>query len=137
MKKNIIAFAAIFALAFSLFCFASCEKTQYTVTFDADGGSEVQPINVYAGGYVDEPVTFMDGEYRLVGWYNGNVRWDFYEDKVTSDINLKAKWIPGYTDGLDYLLADDEASYIVSGFGEAEKSYIVIPSYYRGFPYRE
>lgn len=134
MKRKIIAFAEIFAIAFSLFGFTSCDKIQYTVTFDSDGGSEIQPVKVFEGGYVDEPVTFMDGEYRLVGWYNGNVRWDFYEDKVTSDINLKAKWISGYTDGLDYILSDDESSYIVSGFGEAEKSYIVIPSFYRGLP---
>ncbi|MEY9972592.1 putative repeat protein (TIGR02543 family) [Lysinibacillus sp. RC46] len=66
-----------------------------TVTFDSNGGSEVQPQTVGFNDLVKAPTTLMKDGYQFTGWYKDaelkNV-WDFAKDKVTSDITLYAKW---------------------------------------------
>lgn len=69
--------------------------TQYTVSFDTDGGSEVAPVAVTAGKTVTQPAapTKESAEYNYVflGWYIGETAWDF-TTVITEDITLVAKW---------------------------------------------
>ncbi len=67
-----------------------------TVTFDTDGGSEVDSVEVKKGEKLIPPQTptksSADCEYEFLGWYQGNTEWDFEKDVVTEDMTLTAKW---------------------------------------------
>ncbi len=125
MKKGLIIFATICAIITSI-TFASCsnmledlrnagkkknadDKTvYYTVSFDTDGGSNVEPQKVEKGTQVLKPSdpTKTDNDnnfYKFQGWYNGETKYDF-DAPVNSDITLKAKWFT-YSVG-DVLLSD-------------------------------
>ena len=59
-RKIIVALSVIFALSLSVLCFASCTngnatKPKYTVTFETDGGSEVEAQQVERGSKVTRP----------------------------------------------------------------------------------
>ena len=68
----------------------------YTVTFDSNGGSTVNPQNVRDGGFIIETGSEKEG-YRLDGWYYADgseeIKWDFAHDTVKAEITLTAKWI--------------------------------------------
>ena len=67
----------------------------YTVTFDSQGGSVVDPQTVGRGGLVIEPTAPMRTGYAFAGWYKELEcinAWDFANDTVTSDVTLYAKW---------------------------------------------
>ena len=92
-SKLIIALICLCLTFFSVGLIA-CNQTpviKYTVTFDADGGTEVQSVQVERGEKVQSPQTEKEG-YALVGWFNGQVKWNFNVDVVTEDVTLKAKW---------------------------------------------
>ncbi len=65
--------------------------TKFVVTFDADGGSNVDSIEVLDGNSIDVlPIPEKDG-YKFVGWYNEDNYFDS-TSVVTSDITLTARW---------------------------------------------
>lgn len=78
----------------------------YTVTFDSNGGTEVESQIVLPGGKVVEPEDPTKPSLSFMGWYladqgewdsthgtcTGGVEWDF-NDPVTSDLVLKANWL--------------------------------------------
>ena len=73
---------------------------RYTVSFDTAGAEETIPlIYVDEGGYIIKPQDPTKANSRFDGWYVGDKKWNFAEDKVTSNIILTAKWqpIPTYT----------------------------------------
>lgn len=62
-----------------------------TVTFDENGGSEVNDITGLSyNDKISAPEITRAG-YTLDGWYNGNAKWDFATG-VTADLTLTAKW---------------------------------------------
>ncbi len=66
---------------------------QYTISFDADGGSETAPVKVAHSkimGYVKTPV--KEG-YSFGGWYAGSVQYTPQRSMVDSDLSLKASWL--------------------------------------------
>ncbi len=65
-------------------------KWGYTVTFDAKGGTPVDPQPVEVDGTVTAPATSREG-YTFLGWYNGSAKWDF-TDPVTGNLTLTAEW---------------------------------------------
>lgn len=74
--------------------------TRYTVTFDTNGADESIPeIHTDEGDLIIKPQDPTKADFRFVGWYNGEIKWNFATDKVTSDLVLKAKWepVPTYT----------------------------------------
>ena len=90
----------IFVLSFTT-VFTGCEfnvidnysenNKECVVTFDGNGGSQPDSITVKSGSKITEPVVMRDN-YEFTGWtYNGK-KWDFDNDKVTSDITLVANW---------------------------------------------
>jgi uncharacterized repeat protein (TIGR02543 family) len=70
--------------------------TTYTVTFNANGGSNVQAQTVASGEKAAEPQNVTRNDYYLAGWYKDNTtfqnQWNFAVDTVTQDITLYAKW---------------------------------------------
>ena len=77
-------------------CGNSESITSYIVTFDTNGGSEVESLSVSEGGKVQKPEdpkkSSRDGEYEFVGWLYQGEAWDFENGVVTSDITLVAEW---------------------------------------------
>ena len=71
----------------------SFSANQYTVKFDANGGSECENITVtYDGKYTDLPTTTRTG-YTFDGWYDGSTK--VTADtvvKTTADQTLTARW---------------------------------------------
>lgn len=64
---------------------------EWTVTFDSNGGTATQSKTT-VGGKVSAPTDVLLNGYEIEGWYNGANKWDFANDKATSDITLKANW---------------------------------------------
>lgn len=67
----------------------------YTLRFDANGGTAVEPIGVQEGRTIAQPASTRTG-YRLVGW-----GYDFAQP-ITQDLNLVAQW-EAYRYTLSYL----------------------------------
>ncbi len=70
--------------------FKAKNMTQYTVTFSNDGETSSQ--TVYYGETVTEPAAPVKEGYTFAGWYNGEDKYNFDTDTVTSDITLTAVW---------------------------------------------
>ena len=75
---------------------ANWEKnvSTYTVSFDSNGGSDVEEITFTEDGHINEPPTPKKEGYKFVGWYedkNFTKKFDFSK-LPTSDITLYAKW---------------------------------------------
>lgn len=73
--------------------------TQYTVTFNSNGGSSVNPQTVAPNGHATKPnpnPTKADCEF--VYWYSTNesVEYDFATATITDSITLHAKWYMHY-----------------------------------------
>lgn len=63
------------------------------VSFDTDGGTEIDAIEVKKGGTISEPVEPTRESYEFVGWRLGDEDFDF-EAPVEEDITLVAQWKP-------------------------------------------
>ena len=72
----------------------------YTVTFDSDGGTKVNNLEVEKNNVVTKPTDPTKSGYQFKGWYLGNNIYDF-NTKVTGDITLKAKWEKYYVVSFD------------------------------------
>lgn len=72
---------------------AKWEIAIYTITFDSDGGSDVEKEYVTAGKTIEEPDAPGKQGYGFYGWYLGETEYDF-SSAVHSDLTLKAKWGP-------------------------------------------
>ena len=78
----------------------------YTVAFDTNGGSAVDPVTVDAGSTVTKPAAPMKSGHNFGGWYKDSTLqtpWNFANDTVTADTTLYAKWTanppaPSYDD---------------------------------------
>ena len=73
----------------------------YTVTFNTNGGSDVDSLSVDYGEKVEKPADPTREGYTFDGWYSDKdfkTAWDF-NTPITADTTLYAKWteIPTYT----------------------------------------
>lgn len=97
MKKTISLVISMLMLMISL---VACTKDEpevknYTVTFNSNGGSEVEKQSVAEGGKVTKPTDPTYDGYIFDAWYSDSAltdAWDFASDTVSSDITLYAKW---------------------------------------------
>ena len=70
---------------------------KYNVTFDSDGGTEVDAQAVEAGGKASEPDAPTKTGHTFSGWTLDGAAYDF-DSVVTGDISLKAAWtVNSYT----------------------------------------
>ncbi len=66
--------------------------TTHIVTFDTDGGSEIESRVVNHNANTYKPINPTRGGYCFDGWYVGDKKYDFLSN-ITDDITIKAKWI--------------------------------------------
>ena len=69
----------------------SGEETQYTIKFDANGGSEVTEVVVDEDGTISKPADPTKEGYEFAGWYYNDELYDFSKP-VTGNITLEARW---------------------------------------------
>lgn len=62
-----------------------------TVEFAAKIGAGVAPITVKVGETVTEPTAPQSDEYKFLGWYLDDEKFDFSKP-ITKNIKLEAKW---------------------------------------------
>ena len=101
----------------------------YTVTFDSNGGSAVEPLSVTYGENFTLP-TSERTDYTFAGWYMGDNQIVNGIWSIANDVTLVVLW-------------EDIFTYTVSGNGviitgyRASDSNVIIPTYYYGYPVRE
>lgn len=105
----------------------------YTVSFS--GVSGIPSQTVAAGGYASEPPTPTKDGYIFDGWYNGNSKWNFKTDKVTSNITLTAKFneLKKYTITTNYSESGIPSKTTTVNSGESYSATIEIPYTNYGF----
>lgn len=70
---------------------ALANAVKVTVTFDSDGGSEVDAQTVKYNTAAEEPEDPTRDDYTFAGWYLDEDEFDF-TTKVVEDITLTAHW---------------------------------------------
>lgn len=71
------------------------EPIIYTVMFNTDGGSLIEPESITEGGTVTAPTAPTKEGYTFAGWYREpdfTTPWDFITDTITADTVIYAKW---------------------------------------------
>ena len=137
MKRLNILFLALLLIGTSSVLVACGDKSNdnsYTVTFDTQGGSDIQSQEVRSGGKISEPTPPTKDGCTFLGWYLDNEEWSFVGYVVTEDITLTAKWSVASSEGLKYTLNRDGTAYYASGIGICTETNIVIADIYNGLP---
>lgn len=113
MRKRFVFLASL--LAISTLAFAtSCgdpnpvDPTTYTVSFNSNGGSAVEDVEVEGGALLVEPTDPTKDGYVFDGWYEDQaltIPFDF-DEVITSNMTLFAKWRYYYVNELISLAAN-------------------------------
>lgn len=88
---------ATFVLNGNATLFAQYAQAAYTVTFDSQGGSKVDPVKAAGNSTITEPAAPVREDYIFGGWYKEKEcknAWAFASNVVTEDMTLYAKWTP-------------------------------------------
>lgn len=70
-------------------------KTNYTVSFNSQGGTAVKALTVNANSKLVKPANPTRKGYKFVSWYKDSKCtkvWNFATDKVTANTTIYAKW---------------------------------------------
>ena len=123
MKKRILSILLLCCMVLTLLptaAFAEGEipdSTNVTVTFDSNGGGEVESQTIQQGQQVQRPADPVKEGYTFIGWYDKNdldnkyynmPEWNF-RYSVTGDMELVAQWmasVPISTEPITYLDKD-------------------------------
>ena len=123
MKKRILSILLLCCMMLTLLptaAFAEGEipdSTNVTVTFDSNGGGEVESQTIQQGQQVQRPADPVKEGYTFIGWYDKNdldnkyynmPEWNF-RYSVTGDMELVAQWMasmPISTEPITYLDKD-------------------------------
>lgn len=86
-------------------------KELYTVTFDTQGGTPIESIEVYDGEKISIDLATEKNGYDLKRWTYKNKSWDFNKNTVQSDMTLMANW-----DTIKYTISYDLNGGYFDGF---------------------
>lgn len=109
---------------------------KYTVTFDVQGGSRVESIQVTPGETFSLPVPIRSN-YYFAGWYEDtgySIAWTSADVMPASDVTLYALWRianSNITDNFSYNILDDGTVEITNYNGT--KTVLAIPSRINGY----
>ena len=94
MKKNKLFLTAGLAavMAIGIFIYA-LNNSKYEVKFNSNGGSKVESVSVKKNERVEAPKDPSKKGYVFIEWQLNGRAYDF-KKKVTSNMTLKAKWLP-------------------------------------------
>ncbi|MCQ2564309.1 MAG: InlB B-repeat-containing protein [Clostridia bacterium] len=71
---------------------ANWKINTFTVTFKYDNGLEDREMTYNYGSLLTEPQQPEKENYVFLGWFNGETKWDFENDTITSNLELVAHW---------------------------------------------
>ena len=121
----LIVVASVFVGLVSISC--TDEIVMYRVTFDSQGGDDVDSIDVIEGATIERPDNPTKAGYIFDGWYADEElteAWDFENDTVTEAATLYAKWREPTAGDLGpsggYIFYDDEAGFDFDDSGTVE-----------------
>ena len=105
----------------------------FTISFDSDGGDNVDPITQAYGTAVSPPIAPLKTGYLFAGWYENEELTIFYEFTTmpAANITLYADW---GTNGLSYTLINGNTEYSVSAGSASNKDIIRIPNRHQEKP---
>lgn len=67
-------------------------RYKHFITFNSDGGTDVNKQTVSYAGYGEEPQKPTKDHYYFLGWFSEGVKFNFEATAITNDINLIARW---------------------------------------------
>lgn len=67
------------------------DRDMHTVTFDTQGGTKINPVEVRCGNPVAQPITPSKAGYYFSGWFLNGSKYNF-STSVTSDITITAEF---------------------------------------------
>ncbi len=103
-----IAIVVVIAVTVILILLKACNnKSEYTVKFDVDGGTEVSDQIVKKNEKVTPPSDPTKDGYEFEGWYLNGKKYDF-DSKVTSDLVIEARWTNNNTADVEGVSLDQE-----------------------------
>ena len=79
---------------------ADASKKEFIVTFDTDGGSKVSKQTISENGKVKKPANPTKDGYTFIEWTLNGKTYNF-DQKVTSNITLKATWKKNTTEVIE------------------------------------
>ena len=84
------------------------KKVYYTVTFDAQGGSDAASVQTLNGKAAQLPADPVRDGYAFIGWYkDAEYTAPYLSDAVTADTTLYARWAQTSADGVEYTVTYD------------------------------
>lgn len=72
----------------------SISNFDFTITFDPDNGDAITTKKMSGYSLITLPQEPQKTGFIFLGWFNGEVKWNFDEDRVEKDTYLKALWTP-------------------------------------------
>ena len=91
-KKVIAGIIAILIIALVILLVVFGGTKEFTVTFDSNGGTEVEEQMVKKNEKAEEPESPTKEGYVFAGWYTEQDKKFSFNRKITEDITLTAKW---------------------------------------------
>ena len=91
LGAKIAIFVVIIAVIVLLLLKGCSKKKEYTIKFNANGGTAVSEQIIAQDGKVKIPTDPTKEGYDFVGWYVNGEKYDF-DTKVTSDLEIEARW---------------------------------------------
>ncbi|MBE5738082.1 MAG: hypothetical protein E7348_06765, partial [Clostridiales bacterium] len=107
--------------------YAKWEVVVFTVSFDTDGGTEIEAVQVNSGSTIAEPTVPVKDGFIFDGWYvevNGTEAFDF-NTAINADITLYARWKAAPVDN-DTNLMDKVMSKLGCAGSLAQDSFMII-----------
>gem|GEM_PF-6565411 len=99
------------------------EVNYYTLTFDGNGGSEVEPLTAPYGSAIEEPTAPERANCDFTGWYTDKLCIEKYTFTTmpASDITLYAGWYSDYSYTLKFAADSNSQAVITSSAVNGEK----------------
>jgi len=126
-------------LLLALLCLAGCNRmgkgteteeetvVYYTVTFDSQGGSAIDAVQVQGDLVMSVPAEPKREGYLFGGWqYEGRI-WDFSYETVEGDMTLTAKWIDPATVFIYETVEGSEDDIVLTEVKKTELTKLEIP----------
>lgn len=95
-----IAVVGVAVLGYYIYKGLQNDGSEYTITFDTQGGSEIAPITIRSGESLTLPEAPTKEGYVFGGWYLNSDCIEKYDDSyvISKDLTLYAKWWDPSTD---------------------------------------